>query len=92
MDKLHGNYFIYNLFEPDANHRHKNFKAFFACQKNLIKPTQKIRIGGCCLFFMSTKCIFPLIWMLGFTVSIDEMTIHFIGHDAGKNDDLQSKR
>ena len=38
MDKVHGNCFIYNLFGPNENQRHNNFKTFFACQNHLIKP------------------------------------------------------
>ena len=33
MDKVHGNYFIYNSFGPNKNRRHKKFKALFALPK-----------------------------------------------------------
>ena len=41
VDKVHGNYFIYNLFGPDSNRRHKKSKSLFACQNHWIKPPPK---------------------------------------------------
>ena len=45
VDKVHSNYFIYNLFGPDANRHHKNFKAFFALPKPPYKTSNKNKIS-----------------------------------------------
>ena len=41
MEKLHCNDLIYNSFGPNKNCRHKNTKALFDRQKNLVKPPPK---------------------------------------------------
>ena len=40
-NKVHGNDFIYNLFGPNENHCHKNFRVLFTCQNHLIKHSLK---------------------------------------------------
>ena len=93
LDKVHANYFIYNLFGPNANLRHNKFKAFFACQNHLIKPPLKKspnwRVQP---LLMSMEFIFPLILMLGVAFYIDEMIMRFKGHHAEKKDDVKIKR
>ena len=62
VDKVHTNYFVYNLFGPNENLRHNKFKAFFDFQNHLIKPPPKIisnwRVKP---LIMSKELIFPLI-------------------------------
>ena len=84
--KVHSNYFIYNLFEPNENHRHKNFKAFFDFKNHLIKYPPKTKSPNWRVepLFMLTEFIFPLIWMLGVSFYIDKMTMCFKGHHADK--------
>ena len=72
MDKVHGNDFIYNLFGPNTKRRHQNFKGSFSCQKTLIKPPPKPKFPNCKVqtLLLCMEFIFPLIWMLGVTISI----------------------
>ena len=86
VDKVHAIYFIYNLFWPNENLRHKKTKTFFDCQNHLIEhPPKKIvpnlRVQP---LILSMEFIFPLIWMLGFAFSIYEMTMRFKVHHADK--------
>ena len=86
VDKVHGNDFIYNSFGPNANLYHKNFKAFFACHYHLIKTPPKTQYPNWRVqpLLMWVDFIFPLIWMLGVALSIDEMTMRFKGHHTEK--------
>eukprot|EP00547_Thalassionema_nitzschioides_P014673 CAMPEP_0194238244 /NCGR_PEP_ID=MMETSP0158-20130606/5025_1 /TAXON_ID=33649 /ORGANISM="Thalassionema nitzschioides, Strain L26-B" /LENGTH=863 /DNA_ID=CAMNT_0038972445 /DNA_START=101 /DNA_END=2689 /DNA_ORIENTATION=- len=85
-DKTHGNDFVHRSFGPNAERRHKHFKAFFACQDPSIAipdrdkyPNWKVRP---LLTWMSF--IFPLVWMLGVAISVDEMTMRFQGKHKDK--------
>ena len=86
MDKIHGNYFIYNLFGPNTNRRKNNFKELFDFQKTLIKPPPKTQFPNWKVqpLTMWTDSIFPLIWMICVTISIDEMTMNFKGNHSDK--------
>ena len=86
MDKVHGIFFIYNVFGTNANQRHKNFKALLACQNHLIKPPPITNFPYWRLqpLIMLLKFIIPPILMLGVAFYIDEMTIRFKGFHAYK--------
>ena len=86
MDKVHVNDFIYNLFGPNENYRHNKFKALFAFQNHLIKPTPKTKYPNWRVqtIPMLTEFIFLLIWILGVAFSIYETTIRFKVHHADK--------
>ena len=92
--KVHANYFIYNLFGPNANRRHKKFKAFFAYQNHLIIPPPKTKSPNWRVqpLLMSMKFLFPLIWLLGVAFSIDEKTMHFKGRHADKKGRCKKKK
>ena len=94
VDKVHANYYIYNLFGPNANLRHKKFKALFHFQNRLVKPPPKTKSPNWRVqpLLMSMEFIFPLVLILGVILSIYEMTIRFKAHHADKKFDVQIKR
>ena len=60
VDKLHANYFIHNLFGPNANRRHNKFKGLFEFQNHMIKPPpkKKFQFWGCSLFLFQWNLYF----------------------------------
>ena len=86
VDEVHGNNFIYNSFGPNAERRHRHFKAFLLLQDPSIKvperslfPNWKVRP---ILKWLNYIC--PLIWFLGIAFSIEEMKIIFQGKHVNK--------
>ena len=84
--KVHGNDFIARSFGPNAERRHRHFKAFFATQNPVINqpsrklfPNWKVRPLLAWMNF-----IFPVVWLLGKAFSIDEMTMGFQGKHVDK--------
>ena len=93
LDKVHDNYFFYNLFGTYANFRHKNCRALLPCQNYILKHPSKNPNWRVQPLFMLMVFIFPLVWVLGVAFSIDEIIMRLKGHYAGKKkDDLQIKR
>ena len=43
VEKVNGNDFIYNLFGPNTNWRHKNFEALIVLSTPLIEPSNKTK-------------------------------------------------
>ena len=86
VEKLHGNYFIYNSFETNENFHYKNLKALFPCQKKRVEPPPKTEFLNWKVhpLLMWMGFIFPLVWMLGVTFTMDEMTSCFKIHRAEK--------
>ena len=86
VDKVHGNYFIYDLFGPNTNIHHKNFNALFDFQNHLIKPLPKINPPNWRFLplLMPIQYIFIPIWILGVAFSIYETTMRFKFHHAEK--------
>ena len=86
VDKLHENYFIYNSFGPDEKCYHKNFKALFACQKTLVKYPPKTQFTNWKVqpLLMWIEFIFPLIWIIGLTFYLNEITMSFKVRHADK--------
>ena len=85
-DKVHGNDFIYTSFRPNAGHRHRHFKAFFACQDPDIEPPNSSLYPNWKVqtMIMYMKFICPLVWLLGLEFSVDEMTMVFKGKHKDK--------
>lgn len=83
-DPLHGNDFVYKSFGPNAERRFRHFKAFFACQNPSINvpprkefPNWKVRP-----LLQWMNAIFPEVWLVGVSFSVDEMTMGFQGKHA----------
>ena len=76
-DKVHGNDFIYTSFGP----RHRQSKAFFACQDPAIDAPQRSTYPNWKVRPLITwlNFICPMVWLLGLAFSVDEMTMGFKG-------------
>ena len=86
MDPIHRNDFVYKSLGTRAEWRHRHFKAFFARQNLLIEtslrkdfPNWKIKPLLTWMDF-----IFRIIWLLGLSFFIVEMTIGFKGKHNDK--------
>ena len=66
-DKFHGNNFIHRSFGPNAEHRHKQFKAFFSCQNPAIDTPDRSKAPNWKVRPLHTwmNYILPTIWLLG---------------------------
>ena len=85
-DPVHGNDFVDCHFGLDAEQRHRNFKAFFACQDparpipdRKLSPNWKVKP---LLTWMNF--IFPIMFFLRVAFSIDETKMRFKGKHADK--------
>ena len=85
-DPVHGRDFIRNYFGVNAGTRHRMFKAFFSVQDPSIKlpprdkwPNWKVRP-----LIKWMNFVFPLVWSIGVSFSIDEMTMRFKGKHKDK--------
>ena len=86
VDPVHGNDFVHSSFGPNAARRHKHFKAFFACQDARIQVPERKKYPNWKMrpFLKWMNKIFPLIWLLGIALAIDEMTMRFKGQHQDK--------
>jgi len=86
VDKVHGNDFIYSSFGPNAERRHRHFKAFFASQDPAIDPPARMLFPNWKVRPMLTwlNFICSSLWLLGLAFSVDEMTMRFKGKHADK--------
>ena len=82
LEKLRGNDLIYNSFDPNTNRHKNNFKELFSCPNSLTKPVSKTQLLNWKVqtLLMWVDSIFPLIWILGVTISIDKTTMHLKVH------------
>ena len=86
QDKVHGNDFVYRSFGPNAERRHRHFKAFFACQDPRIDPPPREKEPNWKVrpLLKWINFIFPALWMLACAFSVDEMTMGFKGQHKDK--------
>ena len=85
-DPVHGNDFIYHSLGPNAERRHRHFKTFLAIQDPGIETPSKKKYPNWKVrpLLQWMKYVFPLIWILGVSFTINEMTIGFQGMHADK--------
>ena len=90
VDKVHRNYFIYNLFEPNSNRHHKNFRALFACPNHLIKHTT-LKIDGASYSYVDG--IYIYIYLDAWCCIFNRWNHHKFQRSPGeeKNDDVKIK-
>jgi hypothetical protein len=86
VDPLNGNDFIYRSFGPNAERRHRHFKAFFSMQDpRYAEPSRKLRPNHKIdLLLNHMNKVSQSAWLLGSVVSVDEQTIGFQGHHKDK--------
>jgi len=85
-DPVHGNNFAFNSFGPNAECRHRHFKAFLAFQNPAIETPSRSRYPNWKMrpFLKWMNFICRLAWLLEIDYSIDEMTIGFQGMHTDK--------
>ena len=85
-DPVHGSDFVYHNFGANAERRHRHFKAFFAVQDPMVEPPNRQTCPNWkvrpILTWMNT--IYPIVWMVGLSISVDEMTMRFKGKHPDK--------
>ena len=81
VDRYNGNDFVFHSFGPNAECRHKHFKAFLACQDPAIDPPSKKKFPNWKIWPMIQwmNSIGPSSVLLGWCFFIDEMTMQFKG-------------
>jgi len=86
QDPVSGNDFVFSSFGPNAERRHKHFKAFLSCVNPAIDPPSrdthpnwKVRA----LIKWINK-ISPEAWSCACQIAVDEMTMRFKGHHRDK--------
>ena len=82
---------MYRSFGPNAERRHRHFKAFLSCQDPIIDPPSRDKEPNWKVRPLLTwmDYIFPLIWLLACAYSIDEMTMGFKGQHRDKKIHVQ---
>ena len=83
---MHGNNFITWSFGMNAERRHKHFKAFFTTQNPAINPLSRKLFPNWKVRPLLTwrNFIFPVVWLLGKSFSIDVMMMGFQGKHVDK--------
>ena len=86
LDEVHGKDFVFKNFGMNAERRHRHFKAFFSIQDPLIEPPERKKFPNWKIrpLLKWMNKLFPILWLLGLAVSIDEMTMRFKGKHADK--------
>ena len=86
QDPIAGNNFCYMSFGPNAERRHKHFKAFLACQNPAIAAPSKKGFPNwkICGFLKWINKISPEAWSCGMQIAVDEMTMRFKGRHGDK--------
>ena len=86
FDELHDKHFIYNSFGPNAERRHRHFKAFFSVQDPSIKVPERSLFPNwkVCSILKWLNYTCPLIWLLGIAFSIKKTTMIFQGKHVDK--------
>ena len=86
QDLFHGNDFIYHMFGPNDERRHRHFKTLLEIQDPEIStPSRKKYLNWKVRPLVQWMAyLFPLIWLLGACFSIDETKIGFQGMHVDK--------
>ena len=83
---MHRRDFICDAFGASGERHHREFKAFFPVQNDFVKTPKRERHSNWKLrpLIKWVNFLFPMIWALECTFSVDEIKIRFKGNNKDK--------